>query len=131
MIETTEQDENMKNQTVRHMLMMSTGSPLELWNWFETKAPDRVKAYFDKSVHNPHQQRIPGCIFEYDSWGSFVLGALVEKKTGKKLMDYLREKMFDKIRCVAGSRYNLFEFENNTLLIHPYLLLVHIHQLYT
>ena len=89
--------DRVKIQTVRNMLMMSTGSPLEPWNWFETKAPDRVKAYFDKSVLNLHQQRIPGCIFEYDSWGSFVLGALVEKKTGKKMMDYLREKMFDKI----------------------------------
>ena len=89
--------DRVKMQTVRNMLMMSTGSPLEPWNWFATNAPDRVKAYFDKSVHNPHMQRIPGCIFEYDSWGSFVLGALVEKKTGKKRMEYLREKMFDKI----------------------------------
>ena len=57
-------------------------------------------------------QRIPGCIFEYDSWGSFVLGALVEKKTGKKLMDYLREKMFDKIEINSSAfiRYSLRRF---------------------
>lgn len=90
-------NDKIKTQTIKNMLMMSTGKPLFPWNWFETKAPDRVKAYFDTSDQNPHMQRIPGCIFEYDSWGSFVLGALVEKKTGKKLMDYLREKMFDKI----------------------------------
>ena len=90
-------NDKIKTQTIKNMLMMSTGKPLDPWNWFQLNAPDRVKAYFDTSDCNPHMQRIPGCIFEYDSWGSFVLGALVEKKTGKKLMDYLREKMFDKI----------------------------------
>ena len=90
-------NEKIKMQTIRDMLMMSTGKPLVPWNWFEAKAPDRVKWYFDSSNENEETHKIPGTIFEYDSTGSFVLGALVEKKTGKKLMDYLREKMFDKI----------------------------------
>ena len=95
--------EKVRMQTVKNMLMMSTGKSHAPWNWFESGAPDRVKAYFDSTVHNLHMQRIPGCIFEYDSWGSFVLGALVEKKTGKKLMDYLREKLFNKIGVSKGA----------------------------
>ncbi len=90
-------NDKIKTQTVRDMLMMCTGKPLAPWNWFESGAPDRVKWYFDTSNENPETHKTPGTIFEYDSTGSFVLGAMVEKKTGKKLMEYLREKMFDKI----------------------------------
>lgn len=85
-------DENTHNQTIRDMLMMSTArNPV---NWFEARTDDRVRLYFekDKGVCRPS-----GTIFEYDSPGSFVLGALVERLTGKPFMEYLREKMFDKI----------------------------------
>ena len=85
-------DENMRNQTVRHMLMMSTAKP-DRW-WFGAKPEDRVKYYFEND--NP-QSRPSGTIFEYDSSGSFVLCALVERITGMLFMDYLRTKLFDKI----------------------------------
>ena len=85
-------DENMRNQTIRHMLMMSTAK-VNL-NWFSEKREDRVAEYF---INDPEKSVPPGTIFAYDSTGSFVLGALVERLTGKKLIDYLREKAFDKI----------------------------------
>ncbi|MGM9626040.1 MAG: serine hydrolase domain-containing protein, partial [Eubacteriales bacterium] len=62
-------------------------------NWFSARTEDRVQQYFE----NPNPARKPGERFEYDSSGTFVLGALVERLTGKRLMDYLREKLFDKI----------------------------------
>lgn len=43
------------------------------------------------------KKKIPGMLFDYDSSGSFVLGALVERVSGKKLIEYLCEKLFDKI----------------------------------
>ena len=85
-------NENMRNQTIRHMLMMSTAQ-LEK-NWFAGKPDDRVKFYFENVQE---QTRPSGTIFQYDSTGSFVLGALVERLTGKPFMEYLHEKMFDKI----------------------------------
>ena len=85
-------DENVKNQTIRHMLMMSTAKTPE--NWFLARCSDRVRLYFENKCTN---SRPSGTIYEYDSTGSFVLGALVEKLTGKLFMDYLREKLFDKI----------------------------------
>lgn len=85
-------DLNMLNQTVRDMLKMSTAKPCE--DWFSARCSDRVKFYFENSLAD---SRPSGTVYQYDSSGSFVLGALVERLTGKKLMDYLREKVLDKI----------------------------------
>lgn len=85
-------DENMHKQTVRNMLMMSTAKSPQ--SWLENEIDDRVKFYFEND--NP-DSRPGGTIFQYDSSGTFTLCALTERLTGKKMMDYLREKMFDKI----------------------------------
>ena len=85
-------DMNMHNQTVRHMLMMST-SKLER-NWFEAKPDDRVKFYFE---NDKKESRPSGTIYQYDSTGSFVLGALVERISGMSLIEFLRSRLFNKI----------------------------------
>lgn len=85
-------DENLNNQTIRHMLMMSTAKPGR--NWFAARCNDRVAHYFE---NDRYESRPSGAIFEYDSSGSFVMGTLVERLTGKTLMEYLREKCLDKI----------------------------------
>ena len=91
---------HVKEQTVRDMLMMSTGFPPSRGYWFADKG-DRVKYYFNKSSGEidalRDKSKIPGSFFEYDSNGSFILGALVERVCGKTLVQYLREKLFDKI----------------------------------
>ncbi len=85
-------DDNLRNMTVRNMLMMATAKPPQ--GWFEARTDDRVKFYFSNT--NPESYPA-GKLFWYDSTGSFVLGALVERITGKLLIEYLREKLFDKI----------------------------------
>lgn len=85
-------DENMKKQTVRDMLMMSTAK-LERY-WFSHDVEDRVRFYFENDTE---QSRPSGTIFQYDSTGSFILCALVERITGMDFMEYLRVKLFDKI----------------------------------
>lgn len=85
-------NENMRNQTIRHMLMMSTAIPVRYWLY--PRIEDRVKFYFENDTK---QYRPSGTTFEYDSEGSFIMGALVERVTGKRLMEYLREKCLDKI----------------------------------
>ena len=85
-------DKNMHNQTIRHMLMMSTAKPDR--HWFNDKPEDRVQYYFDNDAP---QSRPSGTVFRYDSSGSFVLCALVERLTGMTFMEYLKIKLFDKI----------------------------------
>ncbi len=79
-------------QTIRNLLTMNTvGNPV---NWFsETKNPSRMDTYFKERV-NCHPA---GTVWEYDSAGSQVLAEIVEKLSGKKLLDYLKEKLFDKM----------------------------------
>jgi len=85
-------DQNFANLTLRNMLMMATAG--ECPYWFDARPGDRVSFYI--RAHRNHS-RPGGSYFEYDSTGSFVMGALVERVTGKKLVDYLTEKLFSKI----------------------------------
>ncbi len=93
-------DENMRNQTIRNMLMMSTAKEERFW--FDAKPSDRVKFYFEND--RPYSRK-PGILFQYDSTGSFVLGALVERLTKKELAEYLREKLFNKIGVSEGAHF--------------------------
>ena len=77
-------------QTIRDMLMMSTC--FAGGNWFIPEVTDRLKYYFARKPVRP-----AGTIFDYDSTGSYVLGCLVERVSGKGLMEYLREKALDRI----------------------------------
>lgn len=89
--ESEQVDENVRKQTIRHMLMMSTAKSPS--GWFSNAKGDRVRCYFE----NENPSREPGMRFEYDTCSSFVLCALVERLTGMSFMDYMREKLFDKI----------------------------------
>ncbi len=84
-------DKNILNQTVRDMLMMKTSKTCK--NWFVPECTDRVDFYFKEYTNSRPAQSF----WEYDSNGSFVMGALVERLTGKRLIEYLREKCLDKI----------------------------------
>lgn len=89
--------DNIKKQTIRNMLMMSTGCTSNTHLWFERKGI-RLNDYFECATpEKGGTSKMPGAFFEYDSAGSFVLGCIVEKITGKRLLEYLREKFLDKI----------------------------------
>ncbi len=80
--------ENLANQTVRDMLTMQTcGKPP---SWFSHSDPDRTRLYFEENAAT-----LPsGMRFFYDSPGSQVLCALVERLSGKSLFDFLNERIF-------------------------------------
>jgi CubicO group peptidase (beta-lactamase class C family) len=99
----TPHSENMKKQTVRDMLMMSTVGYGQ--SWFGKGAVDRAKLYFTRTG----EVRCPATIWEYDSQGSQVLACLVEKLAGMPLFDYLNEKIFS----------HLGTFKNATILKTP------------
>lgn len=93
-------DDNQRYQTVRDMMMMSTAKSSQ--NWFAARSDDRVRFYFQ----NPDPRtRKPGTKFEYDSTGTFVIGALVERLTGKTLMAYLWEKLFRHLGISESAKF--------------------------
>ncbi len=92
----------LQKQTIRNMLMMSTC--FTDGGWFRPGVTDRTKFYFSLTPHKP-----AGSIFWYDSTGSYVLGVLVERVSGMKLLDYLKEKLLNR----------LGDFENAHILSTP------------
>ena len=112
-------DENVRKQTIRHMMMMRSAYPDGAHNWFAQRTSDRVLEYFRdmKGAKYPS-----GTLFRYDSTGSFVLGALVERVTGKTLIGYLEEKLFSKLgiegaymlKCPGGHSWS-----DSALLMRP------------
>lgn len=87
----------LSEQTVREMLLMTTvGTP---YSWFLAGDADRTHLYFsDKRKTHPS-----GTLWQYDSGGSQVLCALVEKLSGKTLLDYLKEKLFNEMGCFQSA----------------------------
>ena len=81
----------LKELTIREMLTMTTAGTNE--NWFTYGNPDRTNLYMNTNKAN----HPTGTLWEYDSAGSQVLSALVERLSGKTLFDYLNEKVFSKL----------------------------------
>lgn len=77
-----------KAVTVRHLLTMTSGvSFKEAGAVLEA---DWVKAFLDADVLFD-----PGARFDYNSMNSYMLSAIVRRKTGQGLMEYLRPRLFD------------------------------------
>ncbi len=78
-------DEFYEKCTVRDMLMMRSniGTGVYWWGKFDS----RIAAYYSQS-----SDKRPGGLFRYDSIGSFLLGCIIEKLTGKNFLEYLKEK---------------------------------------
>jgi len=74
--------ERLKEQTIRHMLTMTTAyaSPT-----YSTKNKDWLASYFRGT-----QTHYPDTIWNYDSCGSYVLGAVTKHLTGLDFVEYLR-----------------------------------------
>lgn len=79
--------ENLQLLTVRDVLCMGCGMeemPRNTEHWIKDFLAIPV-------VHKP------GTAYMYNSTGSTLLCAIVERKTGRKFTDYIEEKLFDKI----------------------------------
>lgn len=50
-----------------------------------------------ESFFHVRPDHVPGTVFSYDTSAAHVLGALVEKLTGMKLLDYMRKEMLDEL----------------------------------
>ena len=88
----------LSEQTVRQMLAMTTVGGCK--SWFQERPKDRTYFYFN----DRKEKRPAGTVWEYDSAGSQVLASLVEKVTGKKLFDYLNERIFKKIGAFSDAK---------------------------
>ncbi|MBR5541496.1 MAG: serine hydrolase [Bacteroides sp.] len=73
------------SMTVRHLLMMSSGVKPD-WN-MRSRGKEWIRTFLAKPVNKPGE-------YAYDSMVSYMLAAIVQKVTGKKLTEYLQEHVF-------------------------------------
>ncbi|MBR6790692.1 MAG: serine hydrolase [Oscillospiraceae bacterium] len=90
----------LKETTIRDLLMMSTpfAVPSYGWRMSTEKEKDWVWTFFHAPVDHP-----AGTIFNYDTAGTYMLCAIVERVTGKDFLTYLKEKALLKTGFSADS----------------------------
>lgn len=86
-IKSTAEPHPLENVTVRHLLTMSTGSRFNEIG--SALGPDWVTEFMAAGVKFP-----AGSAFEYNSMNTYMLSAIVRKKTGLTLMEYLTPRLF-------------------------------------
>jgi len=84
--------------TIKNLLTMST---MYSKSTYDIDMSEWLKSYFTSKPDHP-----PGTMYFYDSCGSYTLGAVVKRVTGKFFDEYLDEKIFRKLGFAPG-RYCL------------------------
>jgi len=79
----------LKETTIRDLLMMSTPFPADAYSWRMSAhlEKDWIWAFFHAPVDHPS-----GTIFRYDTAGTYMLCAIVERVTGKDFLTFLKER---------------------------------------
>ena len=100
--------ENLLEITVRHMLTMTTGFDHPMFFADDPKryvTEDWIAYFFQHNfTHKPGER------FLYCNFNTYMLVCLIERKSGREIMDYLKEKLFtpleifspDWTRCPKG-----------------------------
>lgn len=79
--------EGLSQMTIQHLLTMCSGIQPD-WN-LRNHQTQWIQQLLRKEVKQPGSQ------FQYDSMVSYLLSAILQQVTGKKLLDYLKEKIFN------------------------------------
>ena len=82
--------DNLKAMTVRDLLTMSCGHDDDPTGAVRNASDDWVKTFLAYPVKHK-----PGTFYCYNSLGTYVLSAIVQKVTGEKIVDYLNTRLFE------------------------------------
>ena len=85
-----EVSDNLKAMTVRDLLTMSCGHDIEPSFRNGNAGDDWISAFLAHPV--VHE---PGTFYLYNSLGTYMLSAIVQKVTGEKIVDYLTPRLFE------------------------------------
>lgn len=87
--------ENLKAITVRDLLTMTCGHAED--HTYEMQAIAKENPGFDwvKQFLSYPVEYKPGTVYCYNSVGTYMLAAIVQKVTGKKLLEYLNDRVLD------------------------------------
>ena len=89
--------------TIKDLLTMSTPFSVSTYDDPDHSSKEWLASYFCTPADHPS-----GAIYNYDSCGTYVLGSIVKRITGKHFYEYLREEILDEMgfdkesRCILG-----------------------------
>jgi CubicO group peptidase (beta-lactamase class C family) len=81
--------ENLKRMKVKHLLSMNTGHTVNTMDYLFRDGKDCVTNFLEIDV-----EKEPGTHFLYNTGATYMLSAIVQKLVGKKINDYLDEKLY-------------------------------------
>lgn len=93
--------------TLEHLLTMSSGLHWDEWSTsFEDPENDVVALFREEDpieyILSKHMINTPGVEFLYNSGGTNVLGAVIERATGMGLLDFANQSLFDPLQVDGG-----------------------------
>jgi CubicO group peptidase (beta-lactamase class C family) len=92
-------DERLASLRVRHLLTMTTGHEGDTTDaLFEAGDGSWVRAFLELPLVND-----PGSTFFYNTGASYVLSALVQARSGERLLDYLTPRLLEPLGIVGAS----------------------------
>lgn len=86
--------ENLADMDVRDLLTMTCGHAQDHTYEMQQLAKDNPSLDWVEQFLSYPVEYTPGEVFCYNSVGTFMLSAIVQKVTGKKLIEYLNERIF-------------------------------------
>ena len=92
-------NDNLRKMEVRHLLTMSSGHDVEPNRRNMPADADWIKEWLAAPV--VHE---PGTFFVYNTLGTYMLSAIVQKVTGEKIINYLYPRLFRPLGIV-GARW--------------------------
>lgn len=81
--------------TIEDLLTMRSGLKVD-WQ-IRSDSTNWLRAYFSRPLTFE-----PGKKFVYDSMNSYILSAILQRVTGKQLIEYLKEKVFDEMNVTEA-----------------------------
>jgi len=87
--------ENLRQMRVRDLLRMNTGHQTEPAFWLETATTDSLHGttWVRRFLAHPVPFK-PGTHFLYNTPATYMLSAIVQKRTGQTVLDYVRPRLF-------------------------------------
>lgn len=76
--------------TVKDVLIMADGQEPDPTGLVGTRYSNWIKGFLATPILHE-----PGSVFLYNSLGTYMLSAIVQKVTGQKIVDYLKPRLFD------------------------------------
>lgn len=87
--------ENLAAINIRHLLTMTCGHAKDHTYEMQQLAKENPEMDWIKQFLNYPVEYTPGEVYCYNSVGTFMLSAIIQKVTGEKLFEYLNKRLFE------------------------------------